>query len=111
VSWSWFDYLTIQTTGYPPKGREMGEPKTEAGRRLDLAWPGTHLDRLDWQAAILAIEQEARRAALDEVLALRYPWPDHFGTREAAGWNSAFEAVLANLRADPVPPQSEGDEG
>ncbi len=38
-------------------------PRTAAGRALDVAWPGTHLDRLDWRDAILAIEAEAAQSA------------------------------------------------
>ena len=47
----------------------MSEPVTEAGKNLDSAWPGPHIDRLDWQNRILAIEAEAvarYKAALRE---------------------------------------------
>ena len=37
----------------------MSEPRTEAGRALDIAWPGTHLDRLQWRDSICTIEDEA----------------------------------------------------
>lgn len=39
------------------------EPRTDAGKRLDVAWPGSHLDRLSWREAIVAIENEARSGA------------------------------------------------
>jgi hypothetical protein len=34
-------------------------PRTQAGRRFDQEWPGSHLDRLGWRKRILAIEREA----------------------------------------------------
>jgi hypothetical protein len=34
-------------------------PHTEAGKRLDSAWPATHMDRLDWHQSIVAIEEQA----------------------------------------------------
>ena len=45
----------------------MTEPRTEAGKRLNIAWPGSHIDRLDWQERIAAIEAEARAAVLIEL--------------------------------------------
>ena len=44
----------------------MSEPTTQAGRDLDHGWPGSHLDRLQWHDAILAIEREAREQAEQE---------------------------------------------
>jgi hypothetical protein len=32
-----------------------------------------------------------------DLLALQYPWPIEFGSREAAGWNRAFETMRAAL--------------
>lgn len=40
-------------------------PATEAGRAMDLAWPGRHLDRLAWRELILAIEAQAQALAAD----------------------------------------------
>ena len=40
------------------------------------------------------------------IASLRYPWPDHFGTREANGWNEAFETIDRTLAA--VPSESDG---
>jgi hypothetical protein len=45
--------------------QQRREPRTEAGRRLDHAWPG-NLDRLEWQETIVAIEAEARAAERSE---------------------------------------------
>jgi hypothetical protein len=39
-------------------------PRTQAGQTLDAAWPGSHIDRLDWHERILAIEAEAVAQAL-----------------------------------------------
>jgi hypothetical protein len=36
-------------------------PTTEAGRTLDAEWPGSHIDRLEWQRRIVSIENAARR--------------------------------------------------
>lgn len=41
----------------------MNEPLTRAGQALDLLWPGTSIDRLEWRNRILAIEWEAAAAA------------------------------------------------
>ena len=44
---------------------------------------------------------------------LRYPWPSEFGTREAAGWNAAFETIDAAIQAEfsylPATPPASGD--
>jgi hypothetical protein len=44
--------------------------------------------------------REAIRTGPD-LLALQYPWPIEFGSREAAGWNRAFETMRAALAATP----------
>jgi hypothetical protein len=36
-----------------------------------------------------------------DLLALQYPWPIEFGSREAAGWNRAFETMRAALASPP----------
>jgi hypothetical protein len=35
---------------------------------------------------------------------LQYPWPIEFGSREAAGWNRAFETMRAARAALATPP-------
>jgi hypothetical protein len=44
--------------------------------------------------------REAIRTGPD-LLALQYPWPIEFGSREAAGWNRAFETMRAALATPP----------
>lgn len=39
---------------------EEREPATNAGKALDGAWPGSHIERLEWRRKIVAIEAEAR---------------------------------------------------
>jgi hypothetical protein len=47
--------------------------------------------------------REAIRTGPD-LLALQYPWPIEFGSREAAGWNRAFETMRAARAALATPP-------
>jgi hypothetical protein len=90
----------------------VNEPRTRAGKALDSAWPGTHLNRLDWHEAVVEVERDAHEAAWDRV---------EQAVREMPTWDkrtvpgglqlnrASVLTVLANLRggSDPVPPQSE----
>lgn len=88
------------------------EPRTEAGKRLDLAWPGSHIDRLDWRDRILAIEAEAAaqgglREALTTLLDDAFV-ADHGsidgGPAVARGIRYAVTAIeRAALAAQPTP--------
>jgi hypothetical protein len=62
-------------------------PRTQAGRRFDQEWPGSHLDRLGWRKRILAIEREAADWR-ERILAIE---------REA-GSTDALRAALAEER-------------
>ena len=46
----------------------MTEPTTPAGQEMDLAWPGSHIDRLSWRKRIAAIEQQAAAAELERLM-------------------------------------------
>jgi hypothetical protein len=65
----------------------MPEPTTQAGQRLDLEWPGTHLDRLAWRDRILAIEHEAVEQERERLRdGLTYLWENG----QEVGWLGPF---------------------
>jgi hypothetical protein len=81
-------------------------PRTQAGRRFDQEWPGSHLDRLGWRKRILAIEREAGstdalRAALERLVAEYDDDPIR-----PASWISMKQARAALVASDAGPDES-----
>lgn len=84
----------------------MTEPTTETGRALDLAWPGTHIDRLDWRERILAIEAEAAERALSAVHKAFERLADELDTD---GMGLAAERLRATWRNLPILEEPEAE--
>jgi hypothetical protein len=85
--------------------------RTQAGQRFDQAWPGSHIDRLDWQERILAIEREAGSTdALREALETIDGELRHYDLSDDPGYirvptervRAVFVAALADSDAGPA---------
>jgi hypothetical protein len=77
-------------------------PSEEATDRTRGMRKGLHgYDRRDEPVYPDEATPPSEEATGPDLLALQYPWPIEFGSREAAGWNRAFETMRAALATPP----------